>query len=195
MREWIFSGLVFFIVVALFLAVAWKWGSGPKVAPTPAVTPAAVVQGTPTPDGAGEDGRYGLGEEALRRRQRHEMHVRAAEERFGRTVAMDGLRPDDVAPGVRALFRTLRLEPVVKPGVSRPGYVEGLRITRLSPRNPLAEQGFREGDRLVRINGQALRDPAQIAHLMVRLRGHAEICADRGGRDYCRHVDMAVPSG
>lgn len=194
MRGWVVSVLVFFAAVAVFLGAARKWGAGMDGKPdTQATSVTAVSAVTPEPDQVQPGGRHGLNDETLRRRQRHEMHERAAEDRFRRAVAMDGLRPDDVKPGVRALFESLRLEPVVKPGVARPGYVEGLRITGLSPRNPLFEEGFREGDRLVRINGQALRDPARIAHLMVRLRGGMEVCAARASGDYCRSLSR-LPS-
>ena len=194
MRGLMTSSLVFLAAVAVFLTAVWKGMAGTEqgsATESTAVAPASMEAG---PARAEEGRRHGLDDEALRRRQRHEMHARAAEERFRRAVTLDGLRPEDVAPGVRALFATLRLEPVVKPGVSRPGYVEGLRITRLSPRNPLAEKGFREGDRLVRINGQALRDPAQIAHLMVRLRGGMEVCARRGQEEYCRPLTLSGSS-
>nr|WP_246395242.1 PDZ domain-containing protein [Microbulbifer rhizosphaerae] len=63
-----------------------------------------------------------------------------------------------------------------------------MRIAELSDRNPLARAGFRPGDRLVRINGEPLLDPAQIAHLFTALGDRFEVCVDREALEDCRVV-------
>lgn len=67
----------------------------------------------------------------------------------------------------------------------------GLSIAWRNKRNPLAKAGFRIGDRLIRLNGQPLEDPAQIAYIVIGLRERFEVCAARDGADYCRVVVAA----
>lgn len=134
--------------------------------------------------------RYGLTEEELQRKTRQRAYQQAAEARFKQAVKMDGLHPDAVDPDVRALFKTLTLDPVIDTQNTRKGSVNGMRIADLSKRNPLADAGFTTGDRLTRINGVALNDPAQIAHLFTRIENHMEVCAERSGKEYCEHVTL-----
>lgn len=133
---------------------------------------------------------YGLSEKELERKRRLERRARAAEERFDNTVAMDGLGADDVDPAVRSLFQSMTLEPAFDLERGEPGQVDGMHIRHLRPNNPLAHAGFETGDRLVRINGESLRDPAQIATLFTRIEGAMEVCAERSGSDRCRTIAL-----
>lgn len=133
----------------------------------------------------------GLTQQEARKRRRLLELDRAAEARFEEAVATDGLTADDVQPAVRALFATMTLEPAFDPDQGREGYVNGLRIAALTGRNPLAKAGFRAGDRLTRLNGQPLEDPAQIVYIVTGLRERFEVCAVRNGSDYCRIIEVA----
>lgn len=142
-----------------------------------------------------EDQRFGLSDEELARTKRRYQFEQAAEQRFRETADMDGLTPESVKPEVRHLFRTLKLKPEYDLREGQQGYVNGMRVDRMASSNPLAKAGFRVGDRLTRINGEVLRDPAMIAHLVTRIDSSMEVCASRAGNRFCRQVTLESPSG
>ena len=126
----------------------------------------------------------------MAKRIREEEYQRAAEARFAEAVQMDGLRPEDVNPAVRDLFASVRLKPVVRPDQDQPGFVDGMELATVMPQSPLAQAGFQTGDRLTRINGEALTDPAQIAQLMTRMENYVEICAERNQQTLCKALTL-----
>ncbi|MFW6093149.1 MAG: hypothetical protein ACODAC_04185 [Pseudomonadota bacterium] len=146
----------------------------------PESTPAATE--APLPEGM-------TPEEARRERRLLELRE-AAEARFSETVELDGLRASDARPEVRRLFEAVTLEPVFDVQQATEGYVSGMRIAEMTSRNALARAGFRTGDRLTRIDGQPLVDPAQIAYTMVSLGEAFEVCAERDTAAYCRTVTL-----
>lgn len=166
-------------------AVAPESGPEPDTATTTAKvgkTTEAAPEETAPPEGMTKA-------EAERERRRLELE-RAAGKRFQQAVRMDGLKPSDVAPSVRAMFSTVTLQPVVDPETGTPGYVEGMRIAEIAGNNPLARAGFGRGDRITRINGDPLTDPAQIAHLFTSLGQRFEVCAEQEGGRRCRIVTL-----
>lgn len=158
--------------------------------PSPESVPEESAQGKEA-----EGNRFGLSDEELARTKRRYQFEQAAEQRFRETADMDGLTPDSVKPEVRRMFRTLKLQPEYDLDEGRQGYIEGMRVDRMASDNPLARAGFQVGDRLTRINGEALRDPALIAHLMTRIDSSMEVCARRAGNRFCRQVMLEPPSG
>lgn len=163
-------------------------------APAASVVPHAGVRSPAASGAAGEVEEKaealppGLTAEEAERRRRLLALERAAQARFSETVELDGLQAEQVRPAVRALFESMTLEPAFDVEDGMEGYVNGLRIAELSGRNPLARAGFRTGDRLTRLDGQPLVDPAQIAYTMTSLGDSFEVCADRNGAAYCRIV-------
>lgn len=124
----------------------------------------------------------------LRERARQQVLAGAADARWREAVDGGGYQAEDVDPAVRSLFRNLTLEPRYAEG----GRIEGLVIRDLVADHPLAEQGFRPGDRIDRIQGVPLRDPAEIPSLIAHLGPHFEVCAVRPdtGTELCREVDL-----
>lgn len=134
---------------------------------------------------------YGMTEDEIRERMKLEEHQRAAEARFHEAVDMDGLTPEALDPGVRDLFQTLKLKPAFDLREGEQGSIDGMVVDRMTPRNPLAQAGFKVGDKLTRINGVALTDPAEIAHLFTRVKGNMEVCAEQGGSEVCKSIKLA----
>lgn len=137
----------------------------------------------------------GMTEAEAKRQRRIQELERAAEERFQQAVRTDGLDPSDVSPSVRAMFSSVTLQPVVDPSTGTPGYIEGMRIAEIAGENPLAKAGFSPGDRITRIDGKPLNDPAQIAHLFTALGGRFEVCAAREGNRRCRMIALEDTNG
>lgn len=160
----------------------------PAVARSDAPAAAAADSGQPQAGPAEQALPPGLDAEEARRRRQLLALRRAADERFSETVAVDGLRSDDVDPAVRRLFGSLTLTPEFDLGRTVEGQVSGLRIAQLSGANPLAAAGFRSGDVLTRLDGQPLNDPAQIAYTIMDLDSEFEVCAKRRRGEYCRLV-------
>lgn len=132
----------------------------------------------------------GLTEEEARRERRRLELAEAAEARFNETVKADRIEPEQVEPAVRSMFKTVKLEPEFDPDQGREGFIDGMRISRLLPDNPLAQAGFEKGDRITRFNGQPLEDPSQVAHLFASLGTSFEVCAERGSGEYCRLINL-----
>ncbi len=130
----------------------------------------------------------GITEEEARKRRRLMALEASAEARFAEAVELDGLTADRVSPSVRRLFDSLALEPVFDVEEGTEGFVDGLRIAEMSRANALSRSGFQVGDRLVRLGGQPLVDPAQIAYTMISLGERFEVCAARETGSYCRIV-------
>lgn len=159
---------------------------------------ATAPEPTGNPPGAAADSAEpppGLTQAEAERRRREIELKQAAEERFQQAVKMDGLKPSNVRPAVRSMFRSVKLEPVVDPEDGRAGYVDGMRIAELGMNNPLSRAGFETGDRLTRINGEPLSDPAQIAHLFASLGERFEVCAARADQRRCRVITLQSPQG
>lgn len=125
----------------------------------------------------------------LRERARQQVLAEAADARWHEAVDGAGYQADDFDPAVRSLFRNISLQPHYAEG----GRIEGLVIQDMVGDHPLAEQGFRPGDRLDRIQGVALRDPAEIPALLAHLGPRFEVCAVRpdAAGELCREVDLA----
>lgn len=70
--------------------------------------------------------------------------------------------------------------------------IEGLTIQSVSAENPLAVAGFAPGDRIDRIQGVDLRDPAEIPALLAHLGPNIEVCAQRadGAGRICRELAL-----
>lgn len=191
-------------VALLAILVLWQWERTNTTSPEPVVDAGADMtrnhEGVDASKAPGDErvneagtestNRFGLPDEELARLKRRYEFERAAERRFHQTADADGLTPDSVRPEVRTLFSTLRLEPEYDLREGQQGYVDGMRVARMESGNPLAKAGFRVGDRLTRINGEALRDPAVIAHLMTRLGTTMEVCASRSGNLICRQITL-----
>lgn len=199
---------IFVIVSILALAAAaasWWWQTADNHPATPTETPVAAPAAESRQDiGGGTPGEaddaqaaepdappFGLSREEAQRRKRLLELEEAAQARFSETAELDGLRAEDVQPGVRALFDSVTLQPAYDVENGTEGFVNGLRIMELTDNNPLAKAGFHAGDRLTRFDGQPLVDPAQIAYTMTSLGESFEVCADRNGSDFCRVVDAS----
>lgn len=149
---------------------------------------AAAVDAASVATGSGAVPPPGMTEAQAERQRRLQQLQEAADARFKETVQLDGLRPADIEPSVRELLRTVKLEPVFDLERGADGYINGMQISKLIGTSPFAAAGFRLGDRLTRINGEPLVDPAQIAHLFAQLGERFEVCAARDGGEHCRMV-------
>lgn len=192
------------LVTALLLAavaVGWVVSGGGSTAPdrggaalrsklsvSPASAPAVDAPSETSAAPAPADLPPGMTKQEARERRRLMALQASAEARFAETVDLDGLTADRIAPPVRRLFDSLSLEPVFDLENGTEGFVDGLRIAEMSRGNALARSGFRVGDRLVRLGGQPLVDPAQIAYTMIDLGAEFEVCAARETGSYCRIV-------
>jgi len=109
-----------------------------------------------------------------------------ADARWQQAVDEAGYTASDLDVSVRELFRRIDLEPRYAEG----GRIEGLVITGMAPDHPFAQLGFRSGDRIDRIQGVALRDPAEIPSLLARLGPNFDLCVDRQGESLCGEVHL-----
>lgn len=109
-----------------------------------------------------------------------------ADARWNEAVNESGFTADDVDPAVRQLFASMRLEPRYTEG----GAIEGLVIEEMRDDNPLARAGFQIGDRLSRIQGVELRDPAELPSLIAHLGPNISFCAQRDGGETCQDVRL-----
>jgi hypothetical protein len=111
-----------------------------------------------------------------------------ADARWHEGVDQAEYRAEDFDPAVRRMFDRIELEPRYAEG----GMIEGLTIQRIDSDHPLAAAGFTAGDRIDRIQGVELRDPAEIPALLAHLGPHIEVCARRAdGSDHiCRELAL-----
>lgn len=112
---------------------------------------------------------------------RRERHARA---RFDRGVSEHEVRASQLAPAVKELFDSMDLEPVL----DAEGMIEGLSIESLEPDSPMRGAGFRPSDRITRIAGLRLHDPADLPPLLVRLGTRIDLCVERAGEEICREI-------
>lgn len=192
------------LVLAAALFALWKGMQTPPApaaataSPVAAAPPATVPQ--PEPEPALPDPEPPVAESELSpdhtervlgnpimadRARQHEL-APAADARWHEAVDGGEYRADDLDPAVRDLFRDLDLEPRYAEG----GRIEGLSIRSLSLDHPLAQLGFRAGDRIDRIQGVPLSDPAELPSLLARLGPHFSLCADRDGSELCRELTL-----
>jgi hypothetical protein len=122
----------------------------------------------------------------LEDRARQHQLAPEADARWQRAVDEAGYSANDLDVSVRELFRRIDLEPRYAEG----GRIEGLVITGMPPDHPFAQLGFRSGDRIDRIQGVALRDPAEIPSLLARLGPNFDLCVDRQGASLCGEVHL-----
>lgn len=121
----------------------------------------------------------------LRERARQQALAAEADARWHEAVDEAGYTAEDLDPAVLDLFKGLMLEPLYAEG----GRIEGLVIEKLKPDHPLARAGFRAGDRIDRIQGTPLRDPADLPGLLASLGGPIEFCVVReDGSEHCTEV-------
>jgi hypothetical protein len=193
------------VVLAAALLVLWKGMQSPPApaaaaaAPSVAAAPPAPapepdpVPAAPAPPPAFEPIELPtdhadrvLSDPVLAERARQHELAAAADARWNEAVEGGEYRAEDLDPAVRDLFRELDLEPRYAEG----GRIEGLQIQSLSVDHPLSRLGFRPGDRIDRIQGVTLSDPAELPSLLARLGPHFSLCADRNGTELCR--DLAL---
>ena len=111
---------------------------------------------------------------------------RRARARFDRGVAEHDVRASQLAPAVEDLFDSMDLKPML----DEQGMLEGMTIASLEPGSLMHGAGFRPADRLTRIDGTRLRDPADLPPLLLRLGTRIDICAERAGEELCREIAL-----
>jgi hypothetical protein len=119
------------------------------------------------------------------RGRQHELAA-AADARWEEAVARGSYDANDLDAAVRDLFRRVDLAPRYAEG----GRIEGLVIGGMPSDHPFAQAGFRVGDRIDRIQGVELRDPADLPSLLARLGPNFSVCADRAGAELCRELRL-----
>lgn len=202
-RTSVFSAAALVVAAAILVL---RWASAPEAAPAsapaeaPAVAAAAPLPApvppvaAPDPDSEPEDSaelpadhrQRVLSDPVLADRARQHELAPAADARWHEAVDGGEYRAEDLDPAVRDLFVEIDLEPRYAEG----GRIEGLLIQSLASDHPLARLGFRPGDRIDRIQGVTLSDPAELPSLLARLGPHFSLCADRNGTELCR--DLAL---
>ena len=120
----------------------------------------------------------------LRERARQHALAPAADARWEEAVARGGYTPQDLDPAVRRTFRALTLEPRYAEG----GRIDGLVIEEMADDHPFAKAGLRKGDRIDRLQGTPLRDPAELPSLLAHLGPRLDLCALRDGAELCREI-------
>ncbi len=141
----------------------------------PAFAPTRSAARATAPDAAGTSERMALLQTdpvLLDRARQHEL-APEADERWSEAVDEGRYTAEDVDVAVREAFSTIELEP----RYAEDGMIEGLTIRSMQGDHPFARAGLREGDRLERIHGVDLRDPAELPALFARLGPEFEVCA------------------
>lgn len=193
--SWLLAGLA----VACALGVRW-WAAEPPPEAAAAVAPVASAPtpstSAPTPDAAASTAdarppadrvRAAMSQDpVIEDRARQQQLAPEADARWQQAVDEGGYTANDLDVSIRELFRRVDLEPRYAAG----GRIEGLVITGIAPDHPFAQLGFRAGDRIDRIQGIALRDPAEIPSLLARLGPNFELCVDRQGEALCGEVHL-----
>lgn len=109
---------------------------------------------------------------------------RAAQERFERGLEESQVRARDIDARVREALQRTVLEPELLDG----GQMTGLRIRSIEGGSPLAEAGFREGDLIVRLDGEPLDDPYELPRLLSRAGPQLSLCVVDGSGELCRDL-------
>lgn len=170
--------------------------AGPLDGPGSGAETAASVAAAPEPAPSGPEASEELSaterllrEETIQQRlARLELEAQA-KERFDDSLERSGITAREIEEGVKHLFETVTVEPVLLEG----GRMDGLRIFDLPSGHPLDRAGLVEGDRLVRLNGYPLDDPAVLPDVLIRLRRSFEACVWRNGEELCTRVTVDAP--
>jgi hypothetical protein len=122
----------------------------------------------------------------LRDRARQHELAAEADARWQQAVDSSGYEARDLDESVRALFQRVDLEPLYAEG----GRIDGLVIMGMPSDHPFAGLGLQPGDRIERIQGVELRDPADLPSLLAHLGPRFAVCARRGAAELCGDVDL-----
>jgi hypothetical protein len=193
------------IVIVCVLAIRWRtFQAHPEPTPVTAVgveapvplKPTAPARRDPPIQPAGDPGdatalaaraRPDVSNDSVLEDRAHQQQLAPeADARWQHAVDGPGYTANDLDVSVRELFRRIDLEPRYAEG----GRIEGLVITGMPPDHPFAQLGFRSGDRIDRIQGVALRDPADIPSLLAHLGPNFDLCVNRQGEALCGELHL-----
>jgi len=129
-----------------------------------------------------------LEEETVRDRLYRLALEEEARQRFDDSLEQSGITAEEIEGGVKRLFETVRVEPVLE----RAGHMDGMVLRSLDEGHPFHRAGFREGDRLTRLDDWALDDAGTLPEILIRLKRTFVACAVSAdsAREVCRPVTV-----